>query len=264
MALKNENANEIETLQAVRSIRRLLSTGNDTPVAEVTDSGILPLIIGLLYKSQNEEIVFEATWVLTNVANTEHTSAVVDAVPFLVPLLVSNSEYLREQAVWCLSNIAGDSIRLRDIVLATDASTYIVKNINSPANESLLGNMVWALSNLSRGKPVPDLKLVQEVVPCLASVVRTIVNSPDAGDRTSILRDACWTLYHLSDGDDERIQKVVDTGIIETLVGFLSVPGLVLPALQTLSNIVTGDEEQTQVRTKNSMYFLIHAMAHDV
>lgn len=247
--LRGKAADETATLQAVREIRLLLSTGKETtPVAEIIESGVLPHIISLLHQSLNDVIVFEATWVLTNIASTDHTSSVLPALPHIVRLLVSHNEYVREQAAWCLSNVAGESAELRDAVLSANAMTYIVHNIGNPANEPLLGTMVWALSNLCRGKPVPDIILVQEAIPCLSSLVQKIVNSSDMTSLTHILLDACWTFSYLSDGDDERIQRIVDTGIIETLVKLLSIPALQTPALRTLSQIVTGNDEQTQVR----------------
>ena len=147
--LKDQCAYADATLQAIRGLRCLLSVSKDIPVAEVIDSGALPFMINLL-DSQDELIAFEAVWALTNIAYTSYTSAVASAVPSIVPLLVSVNENVREQAAWCLGNIAGDSAAFRDDILKADAMTYIVMNIENPANESLLGHMVWSVSNLCR------------------------------------------------------------------------------------------------------------------
>ena len=43
------------------------------------------------------------------------------AVPLLVQLLSSNNDHVREQAVWALGNIAGDSPQCRNVVLQAQA-----------------------------------------------------------------------------------------------------------------------------------------------
>lgn len=51
----------------------------------------------------------------------------------------------------------------------------------------------------------------------------------------------------MSDGSNERIQYIVDSGIVPKLVFLLSTPDLqvVTPSLRTLGNIVTGTDDQT-------------------
>jgi len=235
-------------LEAVRGFRKMLSVEQRPPVKEIIECGALPYFVSLLTRNDVSpdditfKIHFEATWALTNVASTEYTRSVVDcnAVPQLVKLLLSGSPDVREQSAWCLGNIAGDSPELRDIILRSGGMTPLLTNVANPSSDSLLGNVVWALSNFCRGKPQPKLEYVAPALPIIAQLLTSGL--------TTGLQDICWALSYISDGDDARIQEVMNTGVVPHLVRFLGheSTSIITPALRTLGNFVSGNDSQTQ------------------
>ena len=61
-----------------------------------------------------------------------------------------------EQAIWALGNIAGDSYKVRDLVIAAGAVEPIANILdNASPGTSLVRNASWTLSNLCRGRPAP-------------------------------------------------------------------------------------------------------------
>ena len=71
---------------------------------------------------------------------------------------------------------------------------------------SMKRNAVWALSNLCRGKnPPPDFARVSPALPILAHLC--------FHTDTDVLADTCWALSYLSDGPNEKIQAVIDSGV---------------------------------------------------
>ncbi|EYU46779.1 hypothetical protein MIMGU_mgv1a0058492mg, partial [Erythranthe guttata] len=156
-------------------------------------------------------------------------------------LLSSPSDDVREQAVWALGNVAGDSPKCRDLVLGYGALMPLLAQFNDQAKLSMLRNATWTLSNFCRGKPQPQFELVKPALPALAHLIHT--------NDEEVLTDACWALSYLSDGINDKIQTVIEAGVCPRLVELLlhPSPSVLIPALRTVGNIVTGDDTQTQV-----------------
>ena len=228
---------------ATASVRRLLSKDNKPPVDEVLAGGAGPVLVRLL-GHPDQRVVFEAAWCITNIASTEHTSKVVElgAIPALVALLRSPHANVREQVIWCLGNVVGDGPTYRDMLLDTpDCVAALTLNIQAPANVSLLRNATWAMSNFCRGKPKPDPAKLGSVLGVLVGLLRS-------SDK-DVLADALWGLSYLTDGSITFSGQLIGMeGALSCLVDSLrhERSGVVIPALRTIGNIVSGDDDQTE------------------
>jgi len=106
----------------------------------------------------------------------------------------------------------------------------------------MLRNATWTLSNFCRGKsPQPDWGLISPALPVLSKLIYSLDDE--------VLIDACWAISYLSDGTNDKIQAVIESGVCRRLVDLLMHPSTAVqtPALRSVGNIVTGDDLQTQV-----------------
>jgi len=231
--------------ESMVKLRKLLSIEHNPPIQDIIDAGFIPQFVQLLTRVDFPQIQFEACWALTNVASgSSHQTLVViesGSIPLFQKLLYSPNEEVREQAIWALGNIAGDSTECRDYVLSFNTMEGIILNFSNDPKPSLVRNATWTLSNLCRGKPQPDWNIVSKCLP----IVAQLLYSADE----EILTDACWALSYLSDGPNENIQAVINVGVVRRIVELLLHPSVNVqtPALRTVGNIVTGDDTQTQI-----------------
>uniref|UniRef100_H2YIH6 Importin subunit alpha n=1 Tax=Ciona savignyi TaxID=51511 RepID=H2YIH6_CIOSA len=243
IVMNAKSTDEAVQLNAVQQARKLLSSDRNPPIDDLIRSGILPILVSCLDRCEYASLQFEAAWALTNIASgtSQQTQAVVDAgaVPLFLKLLRSDHQNVCEQAVWALGNIIGEF----DGSCVFGGKTLVVKKhvVKSVKILNITLNVTWVVVNLCRNKdPPPPVETIQQLLPALCE----LIHHPD----NNILVDTVWALSYLTDGGNELIQMVIDSGVVPFLVPLLTHAEVKVQtaAVRAVGNIVTGTDEQTQ------------------
>ncbi|XP_045790638.1 importin subunit alpha-1-like isoform X1 [Trifolium pratense] len=262
----DDKSQQVKAIIQFKKFQELLSNERSPPAEKVIEKfiqcGVVPQFVKFLAMDDIPQIQYMAAWILAYIASgtSKHTKVVIDhgAVPIFVKLLSSPNHLVREQAVWALGNVAGDSPRCRDLVLSHGALIPLLSQLNEQAKLSMLRDAMWTLLNFLSGKPQPQFEEVRPVLPALQHLLFS--------NDEEVLTETCWALSFLSDGSSDKIQAVIDAGVCGRLVQLLlhPSPSVLIPALRTVGNIVTGDHMQTQaVINHGSLPCLLSLLTHN-
>lgn len=183
----------IDQHTGIVKLRKCLSAQIGTPIEKALQLGVLPYLIELVKQDQHPQLKVQATWCITNLATgtSAQTQKLVDkgVIPLFIQLLSKADLDLVEQAVWGLGNIAGDGVEFRDIVIINNTMALYVNLFEQvkQINEKIKEQIIWAASNLCRGKPGPDIEKVSIGINMFAEVLCTT-------SKTSTLIDCVWSL----------------------------------------------------------------------
>jgi hypothetical protein len=285
-----------ELVQAVEYMRTTLATKVAPPIDRVIGTpGLLARLCDLIVHDATPGVQFEAAWAVTNVASgtSEQCSAVMEhgAHSKMVAVLSapSSSMELREQCVWGLGNMAGDSVAACNTVLSQGGMAAVLwclphhNALAPPPTARLLQNSAWAVSNFVKGTAKSHFTTYQRhamVALCrlLLDVTGNAVGQPWAGaapGNVHAMLDALWGLSYLTEGGESRIRKLcsvnrpdgkapgVINAIVQCLAGASSSARMRAATLRVLGNIATSSDEQTDVVLSAGFLSLVVGLMQD-
>eukprot|EP01065_Artemidia_motanka_P042290 TRINITY_DN563_c0_g4_i1.p1 TRINITY_DN563_c0_g4~~TRINITY_DN563_c0_g4_i1.p1 ORF type:complete len:572 (+),score=67.70 TRINITY_DN563_c0_g4_i1:152-1717(+) len=249
LLLDMKNPQYISTITAsMRTVRQTLSREHDPPIAQIIESGVVPVLVEAIRPGTDATLQFEAAWCLTNICggDSEQCLHVVEAgaVPRFVTQLDCENLEVVEQALWGLGNIAADSAHLRDVVLRAGAMERVVELMEQHSGRlSLLRNAMWNIANLVRNKPDPRTDDLHIAIAC---AFKHLEHSDAA-----IQIEALWCIARAS-------ESVEGTGLcvdemrgarkgLDRFAHYLQMQHQRLPLLRWLGSFASGTDDQAQM-----------------
>ncbi|XP_023633368.1 importin subunit alpha-8 [Capsella rubella] len=127
----------------------------DHDTQELIQSGVIYRLVCFLGAKDFSRLHYQAASCLTRIAVSKPDLVVAyDAVPGLVKLLASNRDYVRDQAIWAICNVAVHPIH-RDYVLNSGALVPLLNLLSKNINLPTLRFATLTLCHLCRGTPPP-------------------------------------------------------------------------------------------------------------
>ncbi|CAD8085194.1 unnamed protein product [Paramecium primaurelia] len=187
---------------------------------------------------------YEALWIISNIVfGTQEQIQIIldnDGINILFLALESQYDELIELGIWSLANIAADNIKFRDMLLQQGILFHLKRIWKQYKNtkSELIKTIVWALSNLAKGKPTTKFR-IRELIQILSEI---IISTNDEEQ----LIDSSWSLSYLIQNIYE-IDMQIDKRLIKKLKLLLNSTKhtLIIPALKNIGNILSGNDEQT-------------------
>ncbi|KAI6685153.1 hypothetical protein NL676_031066 [Syzygium grande] len=246
------SSDSTQQLEATTQFRKLLSTDQCLPIDEVVGAGVVPRFVQFLDEYCFPRLQIEAAWALANIASgrLDHIELIIQlgSIPKFVRLLSSSVAEVREQAVWALGNIAGDSPNCRDHVLSGGALVPVMPAlpalrhlINSEDVEVLI-DACWALSFISDGSN-QNIQFVIEAGVCPRLLELLVHPSP------KVLVPTLQALGNIVSGNDAQTQFVIDNQGLPPLYQILTKNcerSVKKEACWVISNITAGNRSQIQ------------------
>eukprot|EP00826_Nyctotherus_ovalis_P030059 TRINITY_DN2386_c0_g1_i2.p1 TRINITY_DN2386_c0_g1~~TRINITY_DN2386_c0_g1_i2.p1 ORF type:complete len:353 (+),score=83.31 TRINITY_DN2386_c0_g1_i2:750-1808(+) len=161
----------------------------------------------------------------------------------------SKDDKLKEQAIWALCNISGESTSYRDSILAHGMLPILLRVLGSTTNPSLIRNGCWALSILMRS-PL-DFSLITPSNPS-----ETICNIMKNTEDPETIKYSCQALAGLNESTLTETQYTTIQSIFPRLVQFLQYFGftlrsanleVVVSSLRYLGSILAGNKNEVQL-----------------
>ncbi|KAI8024229.1 Importin subunit alpha-4 [Camellia lanceoleosa] len=207
-----------------------LSDASQTPAAIEKRLESIPLMVQGVW-SEDPAAQIEATTQFRKLLSIERSPPIDEVIKAgVVPRFVEflgrqDLPQLQFEAAWALTNVASGTSEHTQVVIEHGAVPKFVLLLSSASDD------------------------VREQVKPALPVLRQLIHLNDE----EVLTDACWALSYLSDGPNDKIQAVIEAGVCPRLVELLLHPSptVLIPALRTVGNIVTGDDTQTQFVIEN-------------
>lgn len=262
-------------LENVRYIRKLLTESQESPVQQVLDAGVIPVLASSMQatagSAETRATVMESVWALAYLAGGAHK--VAEAVLPLTGLLILHLSgqqgwHVAEVCAWALGNLAADCDEFSDTIVAQGGVKPLAQlvlhfqegNWGEASQVVVMAGVTaaWALSNLVRNSNVAGDHLMG--LPSSTERLIALLGYQHLKFTSELL----WLIVYLIAKNTRNLEHMVEGGLGPPLVKVMAgaVHGLqqdvsnammvLIPALRSLGNVISGARVEYITQILNS------------
>lgn len=237
---------QFDTLVA---LRKLTSQADDKAKhGPLLKLGFASMLVGLLERSSNLEVVAEVAGSLVNLSEltSEFVNAIVDAnaITALMNVVTLEPVKTNEVILIALGNIAKDSIKHRDTLIRFGFIEMLCDFARQVPllDPEVLRTVAWCMGNVSHGRPGIGLAYVRVLTEQAMNLLAKVNDK-------EVRNDIMICLSHLSDTGSDAIDELLRRDV--TSMAFMhlrksKIKQRLQAVLRVIGNIATGTVAQTQ------------------
>lgn len=164
---------------------------------------------------QHQKLIQETIWCLSNIAlcNEKRILELLElgVIGQVRPYLDSMDSVMIESILWMLSNMLGETGRVKEPLIRLGYLDFIISNFQKfKSSPKLSGILAWFACNFIRSKPEVNRKIARPLIKCLIPLL-------DCQFNTDTLEEMVWMISSYLDTKDADIDFISSLGIIPRL-----------------------------------------------
>ena len=224
-------------LELISCLNRLMMRTKNFPYEKVFDQELIICILECL-ETQDDDLIYECFQIIANIFWDDPAQIInyfleMNVVGLSFKFIQGlHSEIITESALWTLANLMADHKNVAREIYVSGIWRQIIKFCfyNS---YTLRGTAQWTICNLSKSKCFSQQEKEEVANVCKVSI---------GSDNEGCIKEAAWTLFYLSEDDENFLYFLFTSGIAQNLLPLLKHHDkeIQLAVLKTYGNISTS------------------------
>lgn len=204
--------------QAAWALGNIAGDGSELRDNVLSNGVLKPLLALVDLPNATDTFIQNTTWTLSNLCRNKNPPTdlkhVHEILPTLVRLLSHKDRQVKTDACWAMSYLTDGTNDRIDVVLKHGSLTPLVALLANCLDISVLTPVLRSIGNIVTGTDVQTQSVIDSgALECFKRLLQH--------ERSSIQKEAAWTLSNITAGTNEQIQSVINADLVQPIIDCL-------------------------------------------